>query len=145
MSDPFDLTRFKAAQNGVFETALAELKVGRKRSHWMWFVFPQLRGLGHSPTAQLYGIISLEEASAYLADPILSDRLHLAAEALLTVKGATAHDILGSPDDVKLRSSLTLFDEASGRKPGSVFDRALLRFFAGERDPATLELLASRR
>lgn len=123
----FDLARFRTAQDHVFEIALAELRAGRKRSHWMWFVFPQLRGLGHSPTALHYGIVSVDEARAYLADRVLADRLHLATDAALEVRGKTVHEIFGSPDDLKFRSSMTLFGVAIGN-PGSVFQQALDRY-----------------
>lgn len=138
----FDLARFRTAQDHVFEIALAELRAGRKRSHWMWFVFPQLRGLGHSPTALHYGIVSVDEARAYLADRVLADRLHLATDAALEVRGKTVHEIFGSPDDLKFRSSMTLFGVAIGN-PGSVFQQALDRYFDGLPDERTLALLRS--
>lgn len=138
----FDLARFRTAQDHVFEIALAELRAGRKRSHWMWFVFPQLRGLGHSPTALHYGIVSVDEARAYLADPVLADRLHLATDAALEVRGKAAHEIFGSPDDFKFRSSMTLFGVAFGN-PASVFQQALDRYFDGLPDERTLALLRS--
>lgn len=140
--DPFDLKRFENAQASVFDAVLDELGSGRKRSHWMWFVFPQLRGLGRSPTAEFYGLASLDEARAYLAHPILGDRLRLVTKKLLAVDGASAHDIFGSPDDLKLHSSLTLFDVAGGGKE-PVFKEALARFFHGKPDNRTLDLLAS--
>lgn len=111
-SDPFDLARFRNAQDAVFHTALAELHTGRKRSHWMWFIFPQLRGLGRSPMARRYGIASIDEARAYLADPLLAKRLNLAIQAVLAAEGRSAHEIFGSPDDLEFRSSMTLFSEA---------------------------------
>ncbi|HTN62170.1 MAG TPA: DUF1810 domain-containing protein [Devosia sp.] len=138
----FDLARFKAAQDPVFETALAELGDGQKRSHWMWFVFPQLRRLGRSPTALPYGIVSIDEARAYLADHILADRLRLATEAANGVHGRSAHEIFGSPDDLKFRSSMTLFGMANG-SPDSIFQQALDRYFDGEPDEHTLALLRS--
>ncbi|TPJ40027.1 DUF1810 domain-containing protein [Mesorhizobium sp. B2-6-5] len=138
--DPYDLARFRAAQEPVFEAALAELRAGRKHSHWMWFVFPQLRGLGHSPNAQYYGISSKDEARAYLADAVLGERLHHATAAALGVNGRSAHEIFGSPDDVKFCSSMTLFGETAG-VDGSIFREALGRFFGGERDQRTLDLL----
>ncbi|MBZ9795475.1 DUF1810 domain-containing protein [Mesorhizobium sp. ES1-4] len=138
--DPFDLARFRTAQDPVFEAAVAELRAGHKRSHWMWFVFPQLRGLGHSPTAQLYGISSQDEARAYLADAVLGQRLRHATAAALSVSGRSAHEIFGSPDDLKFRSSMTLFGETADLD-GSIFHQALDRFFGGERDQHTLDLL----
>ncbi|PWC90897.1 calpastatin [Azospirillum sp. TSH100] len=138
--DPFDLQRFVTAQNPVFATVLEELRAGRKCSHWMWFIFPQLRALGRSPTAQFYGITSLDEARAYLAHPILAPRLVQATEALLTVQGRTLHEILGSPDDLKFRSSMTLFAETAG-EAGDLYRKALDRYCDGRPDEATLRLL----
>src|SRR5581483_1128089 len=130
--DPFDLDRFVRAQEGTYERALAEVRAGRKRTHWMWFVFPQLDGLGSSPTARHYAIKSLAEARAYLAHPVLGPRLVECAEAVVGVEGRSAHDIFGSPDDLKLRSCATLF--ACVAPPGSVFDRLLAKYYSGERD-----------
>ena len=138
MADPFDLQRFVDAQAPVFGAALAELKAGAKRSHWMWFVFPQLKGLGMSPTAQFYGVGGLDEARAYLAHPVLGPRYRQAVAAVNSVEGRTAHEIFGSPDDLKLRSSLTLFAEAA---EDPAFREALDRYYAGAPDPATLRLL----
>jgi uncharacterized protein (DUF1810 family) len=138
-TDPHDLDRFVEAQEGVYDRALAEIRAGRKRSHWMWFVFPQIDGLGSSPTATRYAIKSRAEAEAYLAHPVLGSRLVACAEAAAAVPGkAPATDVFGSPDDLKLRSSATLFACAS--PAGSVFDRVLDRYFRGERDPATLRI-----
>ncbi|MCW5708102.1 DUF1810 domain-containing protein (plasmid) [Shinella yambaruensis] len=139
-NDPFELSRFVAAQDRVFDTALAELGAGRKKTHWMWFIFPQLRALGRSPTANFYGIGSIEEARAYLRHPVLADRLARAVDAVLGVSGRSVHEIFGSPDDLKFRSSMTLFGEAAGAE-GQRFRLALERFFAGEPDPHTLELM----
>ena len=136
-----NLERFLDAQEGVYQEALAELRAGCKRRHWMWFVFPQLAGLGHSATARHYAIADLAEAQAFLAHPLLGARLEECARALLGVRGRTAHDILGSPDDLKLRSSMTLFAEVAG--PDSVFQRVLERYYGGEADARTLALLAS--
>lgn len=136
----FDLQRFKTAQEPVFETALSELRQGQKRSHWIWFIFPQLRGLGRSPTAQFYGISSLAEARAYLEDPLLKERLDVATSAVLGHKNMSALDILGSPDDLKFRSSMTLFNEASGHA-NPLFQEALEQFFDGMPDERTRELL----
>ena len=138
--DPFELSRFVAAQDLVFETVLAELRAGRKQTHWMWFVFPQLRALGRSPIASFYGIGSIEEARAYLLHPLLAERLVQTVDAVLGVSDRSAHDIFGCPDDLKLRSSMTLFNEAAGTTEDR-FRLALQRFFAGEPDPRTLELL----
>lgn len=138
MSNPFNLDRFVIAQAGVWPAPLAELARGRKASHWMWFVFPQIAGLGHSAMAQRYAISSLAEARAYLAHPVLGSRLRdcLAALAALPPTGADA--VFGGIDAVKLRSSLTLFDAAGG---GPEVAAALDRWFGGARDPATLQRL----
>jgi len=136
----FDLERFVTAQAPVFDTALGELRAGRKRSHWMWFVFPQLRGLGHSPTATFFGIVSLEEARAYLGHPVLGARLHLAATAVLEAGEPSLHALFGSPDDMKFHSSMTLFALAS-EKERTPFSAALERWFDGRMDEATLALL----
>lgn len=141
MSD--DLSRFVQAQEPQMDDVRAELAAGRKRTHWMWFVFPQLRGLGHSAMARHYGIASRDEAAAYLAHPVLGARLRECVELVLAVQGRTAHDIFGSPDDLKLRSCLTLFREVDGAD--GVFGRALARYFDGEPDPLTLQLLAGDR
>jgi uncharacterized protein (DUF1810 family) len=138
-ADPHGLSRFVEAQEGVYATALAELRAGRKRSHWMWFVFPQVAGLGVSPTAQHFAIRALDEARAYLAHPVLGPRLVECAAAVLAVEGRTAHEIFGSPDDLKLRSSMTLFAQVSA--PGSVFDQVLDRLFHGQSDERTQALL----
>ena len=138
--DPFDLARFVAAQRDAYDVALAEIRAGRKRSHWMWFVFPQLAGLGHSSMSRRYAIRGIDEARGYLAHPMLGARLLECAEALLAVSGRSAHEIFGDPDDLKLRSSMTLFAIAAA--PGSAFARVLERYFSGEPDPRTLGLLA---
>ncbi|WP_020185148.1 DUF1810 domain-containing protein [Methylopila sp. 73B] len=138
--DPFNLDRFLSAQEPIYATALDELRAGKKRSHWMWFVFPQLSGLGTSPTAAFYGVVSIEEAQAYLAHPTLGPRLVESFEATLEHADRGLRDIFGSPDDMKFRSSATLFAQAS--LDGGVFERALDAFCAGERDRKTLELLA---
>jgi uncharacterized protein (DUF1810 family) len=139
--DRFNLERFVTAQAAVFDTVLGELKAGRKRTHWMWFVFPQLRELGHSPTARFYGIGSLDEARAYHAHPLLGPRLILCTRVVLESAAGSLHEIFGSPDDLKFRSSMTLFDAAV---PDPVFSQALERWCAGERDPHTLRLIAAR-
>jgi len=140
MSDPFDLQRFLDAQEPVWAEALAEVKAGRKRTHWIWYVFPQMRGLGLSPNASFYGIGSLDEARAYLAHPVLGPRLAAMAEAVLAHEGRSAHAIFGSPDDLKLRSSMTLFDAASG-DGANPYRAVLRRFFEGVPDPQTLALI----
>ena len=137
--DPFDLARFEQAQAPVFAQAIAELRAGRKRSHWMWFIFPQFRGLGFSTMSQRYAIRNLDEARAYLAHPVLGSRLRQCAAAVLDVEGRSAHEIFGSPDDVKLRSCATLFATAS--PPGSEWARLLDKYFDGQPDEATLRLL----
>lgn len=135
----YDLNRFLQAQQADYERALSEIKSGRKRSHWMWYVFPQFDGLGSSPTSKRYSIKSVAEAKAYLSHPILGSRLIECAEAVLSVEGRTAYEIFSSPDDMKLKSCATLFAYVSPAK--SVFDRLLDKFFQGERDDKTLRLL----
>ena len=137
--DPFDLMRFRDAQTSAYEGALRELRSGRKRGHWIWFVFPQLAGLGHSELSRFYGIRSLDEARAYLADDVLGPRLVACAEALLATTGQDADAILGSVDAMKVRSSMTLFQAADPDEPA--FAAVLTRFYAGEPDPATLRSL----
>jgi uncharacterized protein (DUF1810 family) len=139
VGDPFDLERFVEAQSGDYEQALRELRGGRKRGHWMWYILPQMRGLGISSMSARYGIGSLGEAKAYLAHPVLGPRLRECVEAVATHKGLSASQILGSLDAMKFRSCLTLFAEAEG--PASVFARALGQFFDDRRDQRTLELL----
>ncbi len=139
--DPFDLSRFLSAQEGIYPTVLAELSAGQKRSHWMWFVFPQIEGLGHSSTSQYYAIKSMAEARAYLKHPVLGARLRECAAAVLAVEGRSAAQIFGYPDDLKLRSSMTLF--AAAADPGSVFARVVDKYFNGEQDPKTLRLIES--
>lgn len=137
MSDPFDLDRFVAAQATSFDTALGEIRRGAKRSHWMWYIFPQIAGLGHSAMAQRYAIGSIEEARAYLAHPVLGPNLRECVSALQDLVGTTAEAVFGGIDAVKLRSSLTLFREAGG---DPLFAAALERWF-GPPDEATLSLL----
>ena len=136
--DPFGLDRFVEAQQGDFQRALTELKGGRKRSHWMWYVFPQFAGLGSSSTSRRYAIKSLPEAKAYLDHPILGPRLIECAEVVRDIQGRSAHEIFGSPDDLKLKSCATLF--ASISPAGSVFDQILDKYFGGQRDDTTLRL-----
>ena len=139
MDDPHDLRRFVQAQESIYERALAEITSGRKRSHWMWFIFPQLEGLGFSPTSRRFAIRSLAEAEAYLGHPLLGPRLVACAEAVLGVGGRSASEILGSPDDLKLRSCATLFARVT--PAGSVFERLLVKYFEGAGDARTIELL----
>lgn len=135
----FDLERFISAQAAIYGGVLAELRSGRKRTHWMWFIFPQIEGLGHSATTMHYAIKSIDEARAYLNHPVLGPRLRECAEAVLAVEGRTASEIFPYPDDLKLKSSMTLFAAAS--EPGSVFVRVLDKYFAGNQDERTLQLL----
>lgn len=137
--DPFELERFAEAQANVIARVKDELRAGRKQSHWMWFIFPQLAGLGFSPMAQRYAISSLAEARAYLAHPLLGARLRECTELVLAIHGKTAHAIFGSPDDLKFRSCLSLFAEAAPDE--IVFNIALAKYFAGAKDPRTLALL----
>ena len=141
--DPYDLDRFVAAQRASYERALAEIKAGSKVSHWMWYVFPQLAGLGFSATSKRYAIKSLAEARAYLQHPVLGPRLAECASATLAVGGRTALEIFGSPDDVKLRSCATLFAEIAGHD--SVFQRLLDHYFDGAPDAETLRLLEPKQ
>ena len=138
--DSFNLQRFVEAQARTFDTALSEMREGRKRSHWMWFIFPQLRGLGRTSTAQFYGIASLEEARAYLAHPLLAPRLELVTQAVLASSSRSLQEIFGSPDDLKFHSSMTLFAIASQRQDGPFRD-ALDRWFASRMDAGSLSLL----
>ena len=138
-SDPHDLERFVEAQESVIGDVKRELRSGRKRSHWMWFVFPQIAGLGRSDMARRYAIDSLAEARAYLAHPVLGPRLRECTALVNDVDGRTANEIFGSPDDLKFRSSMTLF-EAAADDPGP-FQVALETYYDGERDPKTLDRL----
>ncbi len=137
--DPYDLMRFLSAQEPVFDRVLAELRSGQKRSHWMWFIFPQIAGLGNSPTSRYYAIQSLEEARAYLNHPILGPRLVQCAEILLGIEGRSASEIFDFPDDLKLRSFMTLFDRVMDSP--SVFSRVLEKYYGGKQDEATLKIL----
>lgn len=140
-NDPYRLQRFLDAQDadGTYDHALSELRAGSKRSHWMWFVFPQIAGLGHSPTAVTYAISSLDEARAYLAHPVLGPRLRESSQALLDLEGSSATEILGGVDAIKLRSSMTLFAHAAPEEP--LFGLLLERYFEGAMDEATQQLL----
>ena len=137
--DPFDLQRFVDAQAPVYERVRTELRNGRKQSHWMWFIFPQIAGLGHSAMAQRYAISSLGEAEAYLEHPILGARLRECTSLIAQVEGKSAYQILSSPDDMKLHSCLTLFAQAAPEEP--LFRAALDKYFDGVKDPQTLARL----
>ncbi|HJV62765.1 MAG TPA: DUF1810 domain-containing protein [Albitalea sp.] len=137
--DPHDLQRFIDAQEGVYAQVTTELRAGRKASHWMWFIFPQLKSLGRSATAQHFGLATREEASAYWRHPLLGARLAECARLVLAIDGRSALQVFGSPDDLKLRSCMTLFEQAAPDEP--VFARVLDKFFGGERDARTLALL----
>ncbi len=139
--DPFDLNRFIGAQEGVYDRVLAELRNGLKRTHWMWYIFPQIDGLGMSPTTRHYAIKSLEEARLYLRHPVLGQRLVESAEAVLAVHGRSASDIFGYPDDMKLQSSMTLF--ALVAEPGSAFERVLDKYYQGKRDARTVQIVGT--
>lgn len=142
-ADPFDLRRFVDAQDRVYDTVLAELRSGAKRSHWIWFVFPQLRGLGRSGTAQHYGVSSLDEARAYLAHPVLGPRLRECTGLVAAIDGRSVDEIFGWPDNLKVRSSMTLFAHAAD--DDSDFRGVLDKFYGGDEDPATVELLNAAR
>lgn len=142
-SGAFDLDRFVSAQAGVYEQALRELRAGCKRTHWMWFVFPQIEGLGHSSTARRYAIRNRDEAVAYLGHPVLGPRLIQCCNALLAHRTRSASEILGSPDDLKLNSCATLFEAVAGDEP--VFGRIIDAFHGGVRDAATLQRLKGAR
>jgi uncharacterized protein (DUF1810 family) len=138
-SDAHNLNRFLQAQEDDYAQALAEIRSGRKQSHWMWYIFPQFDGLGFSSTSKRYSIKSVAEAKAYLAHPVLGPRLRECAEAVLDVEDRSAFEIFGSPDDIKLRSCATLF--ACVSPEGSVFERLIDKYYRGERDGKTLRLL----
>jgi uncharacterized protein (DUF1810 family) len=141
--DPFNLARFLEAQQGIYTQAVGELQSGLKTSHWMWFVFPQFAGLGISPTSRKYAIKSLEEARRYLHHPVLGARLIHCTEIVNQLEGRTAHQIFGTPDDMKFRSSMTLFRAVGA--PNSVFGSALDKYFSGKADEKTLELIKPLR
>ena len=134
----YDLSRFHKAQQGSYETALAEIRSGRKRSHWIWYIFPQIQGLGFSSTAQYYAIENLEEAKAYLADPVLRERLLEISNALLALDSCDPSEVMGYPDDLKLRSSMTLFSLAEPEC--TVFRDVLDKFYGGREDERTIDL-----
>ena len=137
--DPYNLNRFISAQEGIFENVITELGNGRKQTHWMWFIFPQIDGLGFSSTTKYYSIKSGEEARQYLNHPILGVRLLQCAGLVLAVEGKSANEIFGSPDDMKLKSCMTLFARTAG--PGSVFTRVLEKYFNGQQDEGTITIL----
>jgi uncharacterized protein (DUF1810 family) len=138
-SDNVDLSRFTSAQDSIYDSVLAELRNGQKRTHWMWYIFPQIDGLGHSTTSKHYAIKSLEEARQYLNHPVLGKRLLECAEAVFTAEGRSISEIFGYPDNLKLKSSMTLF--ACVAELHSVFSRILDKYFNGEKDALTLQLL----
>jgi uncharacterized protein (DUF1810 family) len=140
VAGPFDLERFITAQAPIFSSVLAELRAGRRHTHWMWFIFPQLRGLGRSSMATFYGIASLHEARAYLVHPVLGPRLELCTRIVLELEAGSLCEIFGSPDDMKFQSSMTLFALAAAN-PDSQFYQALDRWCSGAPDPQTLKLL----
>lgn len=142
MSDALDLDRFLLAQEGVYEDALAELKGGRKRTHWMWFLFPQIQGLGQSETAKHYAIRSREEAESYLAHEVLGSRLEESASAVLRSGATSATELLGTPDDLKLKSSMTLFERVAP-DPHSVFSEVLRKYYEGQPCPQTVNFLSA--
>jgi uncharacterized protein (DUF1810 family) len=142
-ADQFDLQRFVDAQDRVYDTVLAELRSGHKRSHWIWFVFPQLRGLGRSATAQRFGISSLAEARAYLAHSLLGRRLRECTRLVAAIDDRSADEIFGWPDNLKVRSSMTLFAHATD--DDADFRAVLDKFYDGDDDPATVELLSAER
>ena len=139
MTDRFNLDRFLEAQDAVFENVRSELREGRKRTHWMWFIFPQIAGLGHSPMSKTFAISSLLEAEAYLKHPVLGPRLRECTQLVNAVEGRSISQIFGDPDDMKFRSSMTLFAHAT--TDNRVFQDALQKYFAGKHDQATIELL----
>jgi uncharacterized protein (DUF1810 family) len=139
MNDPYDLQRFVDAQRTVYANVVTELKQGEKQSHWMWFIFPQVVGLGFSSMAERFAIASPEEAVAYLGHEVLGPRLRECTRLVLDVKNKTAHEIFGSPDDLKFRSSMTLFGAVSD---DPIFGETIARYYAGDKDQATLGILA---
>jgi uncharacterized protein (DUF1810 family) len=139
IADPFDLNRFVEAQESVYSAALTELQAGKKQTHWMWFIFPQIDGLGYSWMARHYAVHNANEARAYLAHTLLGPRLLECSAAVLAIDGASMSEVFGFPDDAKLRSSMTLFAQVAGRD--SLFARVLDKHFGGQRDDSTLELL----
>jgi uncharacterized protein (DUF1810 family) len=143
LDDPFNLGRFVDAQSSEYEQVLAELRAGRKQSHWIWFIFPQMKGLGRSPMAEHYGIGSIDEARAYLRHSVLGPRLEGCTALVNKIEGSLIDDIFGFPDNLKFRSSMTLF--ANAAEDNHIFVDALTKYFAGEPDTKTLELLSAKR
>jgi uncharacterized protein (DUF1810 family) len=143
MASESNLDRFLRAQQGDYEMALAEINKGKKRSHWMWYIFPQIQGLGFSQTSKYYAIKDIVEAEAYLKHPILGERLIVISKALLAIKEKDAYSIFGSPDDVKLKSSMTLFAAVPGAD--LVFQTVLIKFFDGEKDNGTLQIISKQK
>ena len=143
MADKYHLHRFLDAQERVYDTVLDELRAGRKSSHWIWFIFPQIAGLGHSGMAQKFAITSLDEAKAYLQHPVLGPRLRSCTQLVLDVNGRSAEEIFGYPDNLKLRSCMTLFLTAASNN--TIFKDALLKYFDGKPDTLTLDLLAQQQ
>ena len=143
MDNKIELTRFLDAQNMLYLKALSEIKDGLKQSHWMWFIFPQLQGLGRSETAKFYAINNIDEAAVYLAHPVLGKHLIQISEALMNTEGRTANDIFGSPDDMKLRSSMTLFANVPDTDP--IFEKIIGKYFNGLQDELTLHLLLKNK
>ena len=139
MSSSENLDRFLMAQQNTYQQALAEIKSGRKQSHWMWFIFPQIAGLGFSETSKFYALKDRKEARLYMEDPILGSRLIEISKALLAIEGKTANQIFGSPDDLKLKSCMTLFSELDNADP--VFEAVLKKYFKGEKDQKTLRVI----
>lgn len=142
MADPFNLQRFVDAQRPVYDQVVHELRQGDKRTHWMWFIFPQIQGIGSSPTAQHYAISGIDEARSYLLHPVLGQRLRECTEIVNGLEGRSLDDIFGYPDNLKFRSSMTLFQAAA--EDGAVFERALRKFCGGEMDPLTLARLGEQ-
>lgn len=141
MDDLYNLNRFVLAQENTYQQALTEVKDGKKRSHWMWFIFPQIDGLGLSAFSKIYSIKSIDEAKSYLNHSVLGSRLNEMTAALLEIEGKTASEIFGSPDDLKLKSCMTLFDSLSA--DNNIFGKVLGKYFAGDRDKKTLDLLSN--
>lgn len=139
MEDPYNLQRYILAQESVIENVFAELRAGRKQSHWMWFIFPQIKGLGHSDMARRFAISSLEEADAYLRHPILGERLRECSSLVVDIEGRTIEQIFGHPDDMKFHSSMTLFSIAA--EDNEIFKQCLHKYFSGKMDPHTLAQL----
>jgi uncharacterized protein (DUF1810 family) len=142
MNDPYNLNRFVIAQQPAYDQVLAELRGGRKQSHWMWFIFPQIKGLGHSDMAQRFAIDSLEQANAYLLHPLLGSRLRECSRLVADIQGRLIEEIFGYPDDMKFHSCMTLFSEAS--QDDEIFKQCLQKYFAGEKDPHTLAKLTGQ-